>query len=722
MMKTTYTALDISDATGIKKRQVLQRAEIENWACSFETVKGGKAKRFSLDALPEDIKIKLVSQQNDLLPVPSVNNKVSVIEPNKIVSLESDSTKRALAKADLLRLYQRHMESAPWGKKSEHRDSFMLAYNSGIAYPELYRLIGASSWKTIEGWKRQLQDTGDSFSLVDRRGAWKRGEMSFSPDQKKIILRCALHPNKPLISEIVRMARSIMAARGIGDGGLSEATFRRFITEWKSKHYDVWVWHREGSKAWNDKVASYIERDYDLINVGDILVADGHVLNFEIINPWTGKPKRIMMVLWYDMKSSFPLGWEIMPTENIASIHAALRRAIMRLGKIPKVAYLDNGRAFRAKFFEGCPDFDEAGIAGMYERLGIKTIHAWPYHGQSKTVERFFGTFAELERMSPTYTGTSIETKPPRMMRGERIHRKIYEATSPSVSLWEAHRAIASWFDLYAERPKKSGHLKGIAPVDVFSDGMGTGVDPAELRFLMMAQEIKTIRRNGINLPWGKYDAPQLYGRRHPVNVLYDFQDRSSVIICEPDGSILCEAYPVEKQHPAASVLGTDEDRERLSAAIEAKRRQEKMTNVGAREFLEREVMPEHRRHMESLGFDPSSRAIEAGPRAIAAPCQLTDDQCREIEAAAAKMEVIDLAQEIEIRASEVIREDEFSGLDGLSEMDRYEKLVELSARGEIPERQAAWMHYYELTAEYLSQREYWEEYRVKMSLMYQRR
>ena len=74
--------------------------------------------------------------------------------------------------------------------------------------------------------------------------------------------------------------------------------------------------------------------------------------------------------------------------------------------------YLDNGRAFRARFFRGV-DLEQSGFEGLFARLGIKTIFAWPYHGQSKTVERFFGSFAELERLSPTYTGTSIEHKPP---------------------------------------------------------------------------------------------------------------------------------------------------------------------------------------------------------------------------------------------------------------------------------------------------------------------
>ena len=132
------------------------------------------------------------------------------------------------------------------------------------------------------------------------------------------------------------MTRVIMKTYGIEDN-LSDKTFRRFLDDWISTHYDVWIFNREGAKAWNDKVAFYIERDINLLKVGDILVADGHTLNFEIINPYNGKPKRMVMILWYDMKSNFPLGWEIMPTENIKAIASALRRAILRLGKYPQI-------------------------------------------------------------------------------------------------------------------------------------------------------------------------------------------------------------------------------------------------------------------------------------------------------------------------------------------------------------------------------------------------
>ena len=53
--------------------------------------------------------------------------------------------------------------------------------------------------------------------------------------------------------------------------------------------------------------------------------------------------------------------------ENTQNIASALRNAILNLGRIPKFVYLDNGKAFRGKYFLGSADFNEVGLKGIYE-------------------------------------------------------------------------------------------------------------------------------------------------------------------------------------------------------------------------------------------------------------------------------------------------------------------------------------------------------------------
>lgn len=132
---------------------------------------------------------------------------------------------------------------------------------------------------------------------------------------------------------------------------------------------------REGEKAYHDKVEAYIERDISKLEVGDVLIADGHILNFQVINPFTGKPTRATLVGFLDWKSTALVGYEIMMTENTQCIASALRNSILNLGLIPKVVYQDNGKAFKAKYFQHT-DFDEAGFNGIYSNLGIKSVFA----------------------------------------------------------------------------------------------------------------------------------------------------------------------------------------------------------------------------------------------------------------------------------------------------------------------------------------------------------
>ena len=83
------------------------------------------------------------------------------------------------------------------------------------------------------------------------------------------------------------------------------------------------------------------------------MVADGHRLAVQCLNPFTGKPCRATLIGYLDWKSTALVGYEIMLEENTQAITSALRNAIINLGKIPKICYQDNGKAFRAKFFTG---------------------------------------------------------------------------------------------------------------------------------------------------------------------------------------------------------------------------------------------------------------------------------------------------------------------------------------------------------------------------------
>lgn len=415
----------------------------------------------------------------------------------------------------------------------------------------------------------------------------------------------------------------------------SEATIRRFIATYATECFDEYILWREGKKSWNDKCAISILRDWSLVGVGDVVIADGHILNFETINPETGKPCRMTLLLFFDGASSHPLGWEIMATENIACISAAFRRTCLILGKFPSVVYIDNGKAFRAKFFKGCADFEQAGFLGLYRDIGCEVIHAWPYHGQSKPTERFFGTMHEMEVWTPSYTGNSIAHKPARMRRGETLHRRLHEKLGNSpLTLEETHTAVARWFCEYVSRPQNNSHLQGASPAQVFAAGQGPGLSPAQadkLTLMMLQKTVRTITKDGFRCNGRLYWHESLAPRRHPVLVLYDEQlSPHEVKVYTLDGEYLCDARDRDHYriatgiHPAARVLGTAEQQSALKDAIDIKKGQEKSASMGIARMCESVVLPETRARLHIFEQENTKKSPEVllKNKPISAPTQ----------------------------------------------------------------------------------------------------
>ncbi len=705
-MRDTYPSAIIAAALGITPQAWNKRALKEN--IPFAELRGqGGSRQFITVSLPVDVRDKLAiyEAKQALAATEAQAPAIAQNAPSPSIPVGKKLDK-ALARMSLVDLYTEQVSKAKSKKKAAAREAFMAAYEAGV-WKHLLEVLGPTSWKSIERWKVQMRAAADPLTvMVDGRGGQMKGKRMLTEETQQIVLAKALHPHRHPISEVARHAQRVLRTLGRDEETIpSERTVRRYCEDWKALHYDEWVFMRRGKKAWNDLCCFIIERNYDLIDVGDIAVADGHTLNFEIINPWTGKQKRMTMVVWFDMKSNYPMGWDIMPSEDTQCISVALRRSILCLGKKPKVAYMDNGKSFRGKHFAAV-DLKQSGLGGLFQSLGIEPLYAWPYHGQSKPVERFFGTFAELERWAPSYSGTSIDTKPPRMHRDEKLHKQIYNAAGGRpLTLEEAHQAVAYWFDEYVRRPQR-GHLKGKTPLEVFQAGRGNGMDVKELTRLMMAKEIKTIRNSVVSFKGNSYYHPHLAKRKHKVLIRYDLQDLDSIIVCTTDGKEICTAVKTKKHHPAARIMGTKQDEADLKDAIAIKKRQEKQATASAREMLETVVIPEHERQMAKVQTEkPALQVVEKEP----AP--LSQSKIKSIEAVKEQARARMAAAPTYTRPAEVreIR----------TEMDRYEYLFRLREKEGITLRDedAAWMAKYEQGGEYQMNKRRYEQ----LTSVYQR-
>lgn len=485
-------------------------------------------------------------------------------------------------------------------KKTIAVERFVNGFNQG-SLPGLFETLGKISVRTVYRWYRKLMDNGWDISVFEKEV--KPTVRSISNKEAEIIIPMLLNPNRPLVSEMLKGAKEEFLKRGITLK--SDVTYRRYIEDWTSRNIDLWTLGRYGMKAFDDKIMKDVLRDKDRVEVGDIVVADGHTMNVMVINPLTGRPQRMTLIMFFDFKSSTPLGWELMPTENVLTIASALRRTILLLGRffsnplaeangneigyIPKIAYLDNGRAFRARYFRGIRDFKDSIVPGLFGKLGIETMYATPYHGQSKTIERWFKTLGDMERRLPAYTGTNIAGKPAMLMRNEKLHQRLFDNTPIEVDSLAA--TLEEYVKEYAEQPHQDGQYKGLCPAEVFMHSVnkikseperlkGRLISKSELNYMMLSDETRTVTKNGIRFRGNYYyneDMPRIIGSR--VIVKYDIWDDSDVIVLDEKERYLFSASKDDvRYHPAARLLGTDEDVVMLQEALRKKQQMKNET------------------------------------------------------------------------------------------------------------------------------------------------
>ena len=486
----------------------------------------------------------------------------------------------ALAKLDLIRKWQEFRRKAVNKLQADY--DFVKLHNSSDSY--LFSVLGKISRGSLHRWKASLDGTEDYTRLIPNYKYVSVNEYRtcLTDEEIKIFMGLLLHPNRICIGKAIALTKYKLKEQGQSFIP-ADITFRRYAKWFKDNNYDKWVLARDGEKALSDKVEPYIKRDASLLDVGDILVADGHKLAFQVINPFTGKPCRATLVGFLDWKSTALVGYEIMLEENTQCIASALRNAIINLDMIPKIVYQDNGRAFRAKYFTDDKGFGELGFYGLYAKLGIETVFARPYNARSKVIERFFKEFQEgFEKLMPSYVGSSINNKPAYLKRNEKFHSNLHNDYIPTIE--ETIKMIDMWVKFKNSQPCTNAPNMTIA--EVLENRKKQNIDKSLLDDLMLATEVKTIQRNGIRFLNCDYFDERLYGLRGKVLVKYNLFDLTNVKVFTPKGEYLCTAERVTETHPMAKILGTVEDLEDYKQKIQKQQKLKRKTINSVKKLL----------------------------------------------------------------------------------------------------------------------------------------
>ena len=426
-------------------------------------------------------------------------------------------------------------------------------YNNGNLVPELYAIRGKRTERSLRKWIDQYLSTErDMFALIHKGRYQSRGRKVTYLEQH-FLLKMLLSPNKIKIGSAIATLKSYERLGSL-ESPSSVPTLKRWCKDWEMNNKAIWTQARLGSKAVAEDIVKTIMRDNSLLEVGQVWVADGHVLAFDIMNPKTGKAQRMTMIMVIDWASRYPVGASLAYTEDSQHIQLAFRNAFLNYGGIPKYVYLDNGKAFRSKLFnEKWQEHDLSNeLSGIFPRLGVQVAFAESYNAKAKIIERFFKTFQErFERFISSFRGASVADKPATLMRNEKWARKLYERTPPTIQ--EAMQMIGFFIRyFYGESPHKG--LEGKTPWQVYSGNPVPSerkIEAKRLNFLMLSAVRKTLRNNGIVLNKLHYWHEELMNHiGKEILIRYDLSDARWIVVYDMQDNYICQAEVRRAQDP----------------------------------------------------------------------------------------------------------------------------------------------------------------------------
>lgn len=556
--------LPLAEAARRAARNVghLRRLCVEKWlgeGKAREVSGGGKRKRYEVreDADPAFARVKFPEQMGTDLRHVTESKRKEAIDCKAIL----DKWERAKAGRFELGLSEQQITA-----------QFLVTLQArGI---EVSR---ATLYNWYKAWRR-----GGLAGLVDGRGGAvenKTGEVFAKDDQFfREVQRLYLLPRRLKLSTCCEVAR--LKAEQSGWKTISDERCRQLL---KVMPLGVVLLHRMGGDkdvAYTNECEPYIERTYRTMASNELWCGDHH--QFDVICNHEGTLLRPWLTAWQDMRSRKIVGWKIFAHDpNSDTILWTFRRACLDFGVCEGV-YIDNGKDYDCYSLNGRTKADRwrkrviqvplnPDRAGVFPSLSVEVTHCWKYHGQSKPIERFFGTVEGDTPVWDTYCGRSTSHKP------EDLQLNLERGKAPK--LCDFADWFSAWLEGYHASGSKAIDLDGKSPEQVYRENLGVirTTTAAELDAHCLARHRGTgegvkVGQNGVmyqGMRFGQYEPSLIALIGKHVELRIDDADLSSVQVWSLDGKIICVA-PGNRRVPANATA------QELREAINEKRQAKK--------------------------------------------------------------------------------------------------------------------------------------------------
>lgn len=392
---------------------------------------------------------------------------------------------------------------------------------------------------------------------------------------------------------------------------------------------------RAGYQAWNRRYASHIERDDAGVAAGRAWISDHHQLDemwlarlrddanvpAELRRAlqddaalFDGTQRRPWLTVWRDYKTGLWLSWECrFSSPNAQRVMTTFAQAVLRYG-LPDEIVIDNGKDYRAKDFAGGRlkvEVDERTTKSMLAILGVRARFAWPYHGQSKAIERDFRTFDGWKsRFTPGYTGNSAANKPE--SAGSAAMRRALLCYDEGVELLD--QFVNTILHTAASNGK---NMRGRSRLQAWAEefhGLRTVTQESIALLTMRTTPPRLIGRNGVMIngrnwyaPWMEKYKSTRGGMRIYLRVPDDETAGEAWCFSAETDEYMGRAQSDMFRAPGLAV--TEEESTRVSDAI----RLMKDTHNAARAAVRRDGVPDVRDVQRHIARALESGAVPAG-------------------------------------------------------------------------------------------------------------
>lgn len=387
---------------------------------------------------------------------------------------------------------------------------------------------------TLYRWKRDYTTSGLD-GLVDQR--WLKGNQAEDPDDPFLarVRELYLTPNQLKIKHCHEYA--CVDARQQGWKISSYKACQRMLALIPKAEV---IFRREGNDAFVAQCEPSITRDYSGLDVCDIWCGDHHRFDVFVQVPGTplGEPAKVArpwLTAWQDVRSRAIVGWLIYLGDPNSDQILATFGIAARVYGLPIKLQIDNGKDFDAKDIQGetknarrariqkgeiRPDLKP--IDGAMPTLGVACKHVWPYHGQSKPVERYFGTICDqFSRTWETYCGPHTRAKP------EGLDQRIAAGLAPTLD--DFVRSFEAYLEHnYHATPHRGDAMDGRSPEQVIASRVKPirQADELSLALALWPRRKAKVSKQGViwrGLGFGAFDGD-----------VQDMQDETVVVACNP--------------------------------------------------------------------------------------------------------------------------------------------------------------------------------------------